>query len=68
MFDSSSGLFSLLVFLLKTQGCTENLLHRDPDEEFEGTPIISLGYSHLNGHELQSRLSELLATRRTSWL
>ena len=28
--------------------CIEYLLHRDPDGEFEGIPIILLHYSHLN--------------------
>ena len=35
MFDSSS-MPSPLVWTLNTQGCLESLLHRDPDEEFEG--------------------------------
>jgi len=48
MFDSSSTPLFLCVSAPKTQGCIENLLYRDPDEEFEGIPILLLHYSRLN--------------------
>ena len=48
MFDSSSTPLFLYLSSPKTQGCIENLLYRDPDEEFEGTPILLLHYSRLN--------------------
>ena len=48
MFDSSSTPLLLHVSVPKTQGCIGNLLHRDPDEEFEGIPILLLHYSRLN--------------------
>jgi NADH dehydrogenase [ubiquinone] 1 alpha subcomplex assembly factor 5 len=44
MFDSSSMSLALFVYVLVAQGRIGNLLHRDPDEEFEGIPIISLHY------------------------
>jgi hypothetical protein len=40
MFDSSSMQLHMFTLELITQGCTENLLHRDPDEEFEGVPFL----------------------------
>ena len=40
MFDSSSTLLPPLASVLNAQGCIENLLHRDPDGEFEGTPVL----------------------------
>ena len=48
MFDSSSTQLLSYVSVPKTQGSTENLLHRDPDEEFEGIPIPLLRYSRLS--------------------
>lgn len=48
MFDSSSMPLFLYVSAPKTQGCIENLLYRDPDEEFEGIPILLLHHSRLN--------------------
>lgn len=42
MFDSSSMTSSLFVGMLNAQGRVENLLYRDPDEEFEGIPILLL--------------------------
>jgi NADH dehydrogenase [ubiquinone] 1 alpha subcomplex assembly factor 5 len=47
MFDSSSAPLLFWFSWLKTQGCIENLLYRDPDEEFEGIPILLLHYSYL---------------------
>ena len=47
MFDSSSTLLLPLVAVLNTQGRTDNLLHRDPDGEFEGIPVL-LHDSRLN--------------------
>ena len=44
MFDSSSAPFLLYIPVPKTQGRIENLLYRDPDEEFEGIPILLLHY------------------------
>jgi len=48
MFDSSSAPLLLYVSVPKTQGCIENLLHRDLDEEFEGILIFLLHYSRLS--------------------
>jgi hypothetical protein len=59
MFDSSS-MSSLPIYALTTQGCLENLLHRDPDEEFEGIPIslpCRLRLALLLDGEFQSKLS-----------
>ena len=47
MFDSSSMLIPPLVVVLNAQECVENLLHRDPDGRFEGTPVL-LHYSRLS--------------------
>jgi hypothetical protein len=40
MLDSSSMQSHDFILELITQGRTENLLHRDPDEEFEGVPFL----------------------------
>lgn len=47
MFDSSSRPLPLLSYVLVVQECIENLLHRDPDEEFEGIPNLFLRDSRL---------------------
>jgi len=48
MLDSSSTLLHPIVSVPKTQGNIGNLLHRDPDEEFEGIPVPFLHQPHLN--------------------
>ena len=40
MLDSSSASLLFSVPVQKTQECIEGLLYRDPDEEFEGIPIL----------------------------
>ena len=40
MLDSSSTPLPPPVAVLNVQGCTGNLLHRDPDGEFEGILVL----------------------------